>query len=279
MRDNPYLPVRARIEKIVQETDSPELDVKTYCLKLNGGGGMVFLPGQFLELSLPGIGECPFGFSSSPLDRDRFQLTVKRTGKVTGMMHSLREGDHVWVRGPFGNSFPLEKMEGSSLLFIAGGLGLAPLRPFILYALDASNRPKYGAVDMLLAARTGGDHCFAYEYGEWRGKEDVTVRLTIDNDEPGWKGLVGFPHDLVRNLELDLGALYAILCGPPMMIKAVQRSLMEMGLPIDRIYTTLEMRMTCGVGKCGKCNIGRRYVCVDGPVFCMSELSEMPAEY
>jgi NAD(P)H-flavin reductase len=170
-------------------------------------------------------------------------------------------------------------MEESGLLFIAGGLGLAPLRPFILYALDTSNRARYGKIDMLLAARTSEDHCFAYEYGEWRQRGDTTVRLAIDRPEPGWEELVGFPHNLVRDLPLDLSDMYAVLCGPPIMIKAVRKSLTEMGLPPDRLYTTLEMRMSCGVGKCGRCNIGRKYVCVDGPVFSMAELAEMPQEY
>jgi NAD(P)H-flavin reductase len=276
---NPYLPVRARIEKIIQETSSPELDVKTYRLKLADGGVMEFMPGQFVEFSIPGSGECPFGFSSSPLNHDYFEITIKRVGRVTEMIHSLREGDFVWIRGPFGNAFPLKDMEGGGLLFISGGLGLAPLRPFILYALNEENRAKYGGIEMLLAARTGKDHCFTYEYDDWAKKENVNIRLTVDNQEQGWGGLVGFPHVLIRDIPLDLSGFHALLCGPPMMIKAVQGSLTEMGMPAQRIYTTLEMRMTCGVGKCGKCNIGRRYVCVDGPVFSMAELAEMPPEY
>ena len=276
---NPYLPIKARIEKIIQETFSPDLDVKTFRLKLEGDRIMDFLPGQFVEFSVPGTGECPFGFASSPLQKEFFEITIKRTGKVTDRIHSLDEGAYVWIRGPFGNTFPLELMEGSNLLFIAGGLGLAPLRPFIQYVLDGSNRAKYGKVDMLLAARTSKDHCFNYDYTGWRETERTTVRQTIDRDEPGWNDLVGFPHDLVKDMTLDFSNLYAVLCGPPIMIKAVQRVLMEMGMPIDRLYTTLEMRMACGVGKCGKCNIGHQYVCVDGPVFCMAELSEMPGEY
>jgi NAD(P)H-flavin reductase len=173
----------------------------------------------------------------------------------------------------------MEKMEGGNLLFIAGGLGLAPLRPLILHILDGSNRGRYGRIDMLLAARTSKDHCFAYDYADWRTGVDAHVHLTVDNPEPDWNELVGFPHDLVRSLPLDLSDMHAILCGPPIMIKAVQKSLTEMGLSPDRLYTTLEMRMTCGVGKCGKCNIGCRYVCVDGPVFSMAELAEMPQEY
>jgi NAD(P)H-flavin reductase len=279
MSANPYMPSKARIEKIIQETASPELDVKTYRLKLADGSSMEFMPGQFVEFSVPGVGESPFGFSSSPLERGYFEITIKRAGRVTDAIHSLREGDCVWIRGPFGNTFPVEKMKGRDLLFIAGGLGLAPLRPFILYILDGANRGGYGKIDMLLAARTARDHCFAYDYEEWRAGGDTNVRLAIDNPEPDWKELVGFPHNLVRDLPLDLSGMYALLCGPPVMIKAVQKSLTEMGLPLDRLYTTLEMRMTCGVGKCGKCNIGRRYVCVDGPVFSMAELAEMPQEY
>jgi NAD(P)H-flavin reductase len=275
---NPYLPMKARIQKIIQETSSPDLDVKTYRLRFEDGHALDFMPGQFVEFSVPGIGECPFGFASSPLNKDYFEITIKRTGKVTDKIHTLKEGDFVWIRGPFGNTFPVEKFESANLLFIAGGLGLAPLRPFILYALDDTNRSKYGKIDMLLAARSSKDHCFAYEYGEWRTK-GASVNLTIDNPEPGWDGLVGFPHNLVKNMDLDFSNMYAFLCGPPIMIKFVQQSLMEMGIPIDRLYTTLEMRMTCGVGKCGKCNIGRQYVCVDGPVFCMAELAEMPGEY
>lgn len=276
--ENPYLPAKANIIKIIQETTSPDLDVKTYRLKFDDGRAMEFMPGQFVEFSLPGVGECPFGFASSPLNKDYFEITIKRTGKVTDRIHTLKEGDSVWIRGPFGNTFPVEMMQGSDLLFIAGGLGLAPLRPYILYALDESNRKKYGKVDMLLAARTANDHCFAYEYDDWRAA-DASVSLTIDRDEPGWDGMVGFPHELIKNFELDFSNMYALLCGPPIMIKSVQSSLMAMGMPIDRLYTTLEMRMTCGVGKCGKCNIGKKYVCVEGPVFCMAELAEMPSEY
>ena len=277
--NNPYLPVKTEIIDIVQETFSAELDVKTFRLKSVSGEQMDFKPGQFVEFSVPGIGECPFGFASSPLEKDYFEITIKRTGKVTDMIHSLRTGDFVWIRGPFGNTFPLELMEGNDLFFVAGGLGLAPLRPFILYALSEQNRKKYGKVQMLLAARTSKDHVFAYEYGDWRDKADTNIDLTIDAPEAGWNEKVGFPHNLVKEMQFNFNKMYAILCGPPIMIKAVQASLMEMGMPIDRLYTTLEMRMTCGVGKCGKCNIGKQYVCIDGPVFCMAELAGMPPEY
>ena len=276
---NPYLPMKARITEIIQETFSPDLDVKTYRIKLEDDKVMDFLPGQFVEFSIPGVGECPFGFASSPLQKDYFDITIKRTGKVTDRIHALDVGANVWIRGPFGSTFPLELMENSSLLFIAGGIGLAPLRPFITYVLDERNRKKYGKVDMLLAARTAKDHCFTYDYPEWRATEKTTVLQTIDRDEPGWDGLVGFPNNLVKDMTLDFSNLYAVLCGPPIMIKSVQGALMEMGLPLERLYTTLENRMTCGVGKCGKCNVGNKHVCTDGPVFSMAELAGMPDEY
>jgi len=276
---NPYLPVKARIEKIIGETTSFDLDVKTFKIKLQGDELFNFLPGQFIEFSIPGVGECPFGFASMLQEDNCFDITIKRTGKVTNRIHALDEGSVVWIRGPFGNTFPLDKMEGSDLLIVAGGIGLAPLRPLIQYVLDSNNRAKYGKIDMLLAARSSGDHCFTYDYDTWRSAGETTIRQTIDRDEPGWTDLVGFPHNLIRDMSIDLTNRYAVLCGPPIMIKAVQEALTNMGMPLDRLYTTLEMRMTCGVGKCAKCNIGHQYICIDGPVFSMAELSTMPDEY
>jgi len=276
---NPYLPLKARIEKITLETTSADLDVKTFRIRLLSEESFHFLPGQFIEFSIPGVGECPFGFASMPFEDGSFDITIKRTGKVTNRIHALDEGSFVWIRGPFGNTFPLEKMEGKDLLIVAGGIGLAPLRPLIQYVLRADTRTKYGKIDMLLAARTSADHCFKYDYDSWNNAGDVTLRQAIDNDEPGWNGLVGFPHNLIKDFSIDLKNRCAILCGPPIMIKAVQETLTELGMPLDKIYTTLEMRMTCGIGKCARCNIGHQYICVDGPVFSMTELSKMPDEY
>jgi len=276
---NPYLPIKARIENIIQETTSPDLDVKTFRIRLLSDDVFSFLPGQFIEFSVPGVGECPFGFASMPLDDGCFDITIKRTGKVTNRIHAMDEGSFVWIRGPFGNTFPLELMEGNDLLIVAGGIGLAPLRPFIQYVLEEKNRKKYGKVDMLLAARSSADHCFTYDYDSWRAAGNVTIKQTIDRDEPDWSGLVGFPHNLVKDLSIDIQNRYALLCGPPIMIKAVQGALTDMGMPLERLYTTLEMRMTCGVGKCAKCNIGHQYICIDGPVFNMADMSTMPDEY
>lgn len=279
MSPNPYLPVRAEIQSIKVETRSPDLDIKTFRLALEGGKAPDFMPGQFLELTVDGAGEAPFGFASSPLEKGFVEVTIKRTGRVTDALHRLSPGDRVWVRGPFGNTFPVQAMEGRNLTYIAGGVGLAPLRPLIKYVFHPDNRARYGRIDMLIAARTPGDFVYRDEYEQWARQKDSAVSLTIDKAAEGWTGSVGFPHDLIGGMDLAFDATTFVLCGPPMMIKAVADRLQAKGCPKDRLVTTMEMRMTCGVGKCGKCNIGHRYVCVDGPVFTLAELGEMPAEY
>lgn len=276
--NNPYLPQKAEIVDIIQETSS-DIDIKTYKIRFKDGAGIDFMPGQFVEFSIPGIGEAPFGFASSPLIKDHIELSIKRVGLVTEAIHNLKPGTAVWLRGPFGNTFPVEEMEGSNILYIAGGLGLAPLRPLITYVFDSRNRDKYKNIQMLLAARSTADFIYTREFDEWKNYRDTEVVLTIDRPEEGWDGKVGFPHNLVAEMDIDYTNTYAVLCGPPIMIKFVSGKLVELGLPREKILTTLEMRMTCGVGKCGKCNIGHQYVCIDGPVFKMSQLSEMPGEY
>ncbi len=275
---NPYLPQKAEIKTIILETAS-ELDVKTFRLQFNDGLKMEFRPGQFVELLIPGIGEAPFGFASSPLENDYIELTVKRVGLVTEALHNLKAGAAVWIRGPFGNTFPVQDFAGNDILIVAGGLGLAPLRPLILEMIDGRNRSRYGRFQMLIAARTAGDFIYQREYEAWEKIKDTIIVQTIDNPEPGWSGRVGFPHLLLDEMNIDINNTIAITCGPPVMIKLVAQKLTELGIPPEKIYTTLEMRMTCGIGKCGKCNIGHQYVCIDGPVFNMAGLAEMPAEY
>lgn len=278
MSNNPYLSQKAEIVDIIQETSS-DLDIKTYKMKLANSGQMEFMPGQFIELSIPGFGAAPFGFASSPLDREIIELSIKKAGLLTEAVHNLRIGSSVWVRGPYGNTFPVSQMEESNVLFVAGGLGLAPLRPLILYMLNSINRDKYLKLQMLLAARSSGDFIYRRDYSTWEKTKDTNILLTIDRPEEGWAGKVGFPHIIIEEMDIDIYNTYVVLCGPPMMIKAVSGKLLGIGIPENRILTTLEMRMTCGVGKCGKCNIGHQYVCIDGPVFNMAQLSEMPNEY
>ncbi len=275
---NPYLPVKAQISEVIQETAS-DVDIKTFRLKLEDNAVISFMPGQFLELSVPGAGEAPFGFASSPLVLDYIELCIKKMGVLTQAVHELEAGSFVYLRGPFGNAFPLEEMEGNNLVYITGGLGIAPLRPLIDYIFHASNRERYGDISMLFAARSPADFIFRYDYESWECQMGKKIMQTIDCPEEGWKGRVGFPHTMVGDLGIDCNNTYALLCGPPLMIKAVSASLSKLGLPEGKIITTLENRMTCGIGKCGKCNVGHMYVCTDGPVFRMSQLSKMPGEY
>ena len=274
---NPYIPIKTNILDIIQETTSDSQDVKTFIL--SPAKPISFEPGQFVELTVSGVGEAPFGFASSPIVEDTIQLCIKRTGYVTDNLHRLRPGDIVYLRGPYGNSFPIKEMEGHDIFYVAGGLGLAPLRPMIELIFLPENRQKYGNIKMLLAARSTKDFLFKYDYERWSNYPDTDLLLTIDNPEPEWDGLVGFPNNLVHDISFDIQNTYAVLCGPPVMIKALSDAFVKMGIPKNRIYTTLEMRMTCGIGKCGKCNIGHKYVCVDGPVFSMEELDNMPGEY
>jgi len=278
MSENPYLPLKAEILSVTQETAS-DLDVKTYRLKFTGGYKMDFLPGQFVELSIPGIGEAPFGFASNPFEKEYIELTIKRTGVLTDAIHSLGIGSTLWVRGPFGNTFPIDQLKNRDILIIGGGIGLAPLRPLICYMFNQAHRQNFGKVNMLIAARGSSDLIYRSDYDKWEKQKDTDIALTIDQEEPGWTGLVGFPHNLVTDISFDRKKTTAVLCGPPIMIKAVAQKLLEEGLTADRILTTLEMRMTCGIGKCGKCNIGHKYICVDGPVYSLAQLNAMPDEY
>ena len=276
---DPYVPIKAKIIDIVQETSS-DVDIKTFRIKyIDDAKKMEFMPGQFFEFLIPGIGEAPFGFASNPLEKDYFEVSIKKTGLVTEAIHNLKIGDYVWVRGPLGNFFPVGNMANNNILIVAGGIGLAPLRPLILSILDLKNREKYNKLTMLIAARCTSDFIYKKDISVWSERNDADVILTIDNPEEGWGGRVGFPHNILSEIDIDIYNTYAITCGPPIMIKFVSSKLVEIGIPENKIYTTLEMRMACGIGKCGKCNIGHKYVCIDGPVFSMEELSKMPQEY
>jgi NAD(P)H-flavin reductase len=184
--------------------------------------------------------------------------------------------DKIGIRGPFGNFFPLEEMEEKNLLIIGGGIGLAPLRSVILNVFD--NRAKYGKIDIIYGARSPQDLVFTNEYEEWRAVDNTTLHLTVDRGDEGWKGNVGLVPTFLKEIHPSPENTTSITCGPPIMIKFVIEVLCELGFPSERIITTLERRMKCGVGKCGRCNIGGKYVCLDGPVFTLKQLEEIPSD-
>ena len=263
------------ITDITQQTP----DVKTFRVNAPEGGKLFeHLPGQCAMVSIPGVGEAMFSITSSPTNKEYQEFSIKKCGVLTDYLHTMEVGEELTVRGPYGNNFPVEtELKGKNLLFIAGGIGLAPLRSVINYVID--NRANYGTVDILYGSRSMDDLVYLKEIQEvWAKEEGINVHLTIDREQEGWDGHVGFVPSFLKELGFENNKT-ALVCGPPIMIKFVLAALIEMGFSKEQVYTTLELRMKCGVGKCGRCNIGSKYVCKDGPVFRCDEIDELPAEY
>lgn len=234
--------------------------------KLDSGRELEHMPGQFVEISLAGIGEAPISVSSSPTQKGGFQMVVRKMGTVTNLMHGLKPGARVGVRGPFGTHFPVEgEMKGRDILFICGGIGLVPVRSAINYVLH--NRADYGRVLILFGARTPADRLFSAEMQEWGREKDVSILETVDRGDQDWKGHVGVITTLMPKVRVAPENTVAIVCGPPIMYKFVLIELGKIKLPHTNVYISLERHMKCGVGKCGHCQINGLYVCQEGPVF------------
>ena len=269
------VPLVGVVTDIRQETP----DVKTFRVNAPEGGKLFeHMPGQCAMLSVPGVGEAMFSITSSPTNKLYQEFSIKKCGVLTDYLHDISVGDQITVRGPYGNNFPVDtELKGKNLLFVAGGIGLAPLRSVINYVLD--NRDDYGTVDIVYGSRSADDLVQLKEIQEvWMKAKDTNVYLTIDRPQEGWDGHVGFVPAYLKELELSCDKT-VLVCGPPIMIKFVLAALTEMGYSKEQAYTTLELRMKCGVGKCGRCNIGAKYVCKDGPVFRCDEVDELPDEY
>jgi len=278
MKANPVLPDMATIMEVVDETSN----IRTFRVRFDDEEVMknfTFEPGQVGQLSVFGVGESTFVINSSPTRMDYLQFSVMLVGEVTARIHQLKAGDSVGIRAPLGNAFRTEEMKGQDVTFIGGGIGMAPLRTLLVYMLD--NRDDYGKITLLYGARTPQDLSYQEDIAEWLGRDDIDVVLTVDNPDEEWGKN---PHEkagLIPNVLKEINPAntgYAITCGPPIMIKFTLMALNELGFKDDKIITTLEKRMKCGVGLCGRCNIGDKYVCVDGPVFKYSELQELPNE-
>ena len=257
--------------------DTP--DVKTFRVNaLEGGKCFEHLPGQCAMLSIPGVGEAMFSITSSPTNKEFMEFSIKKCGCLTSWLHQMDVGQQITIRGPYGNGFPVEtELKGQDLIFIAGGIGLAPLRSVINYVRD--NRANYGKIDIVYGSRSKDD---LVDYPEivdhWCQEAGINVHLTIDREQEGWDGHVGFVPNYVTELGFNPEGK-ALVCGPPIMIKFVLQALDKLGFDRKQVFTTMELRMKCGVGKCGRCNIGNKYVCKDGPVFRFDQLGELPDEY
>lgn len=270
--DNPLVPIVCKVIKITQETP----DVKTFRIQtLDGKKPFVPMPGQLGMLSLLGVGEAMFSITAH--GEDWIDSSIKKTGQLTDALHDMCEDHIIAVRGPYGNHFPLDDCKGKDLLFIGGGIGIAPVRSFIRYAIE--HRDDYGHIDVLYGGRSAADLVFKEDFFEnWPKVKDMDLHLTIDRAEDGWDGHVGFVPTYLEEKAFSPEGKKVILCGPPIMIKFCLQALLRMGFSKENVITTLEMRMKCGIGKCGRCNIGSKYVCLDGPVFTMAEIDELPDE-
>jgi len=230
-----------------------------------------YQPGQFLFLSAFGVGEMPVCITSTPLRGDgAVEVAVARVGTVTSALHDLDVGDEVGLRGPMGNCFPLEEMKGKRIIIIGGGIGMAPLRPVIQTVLD--HRDDYGPLTILEGARLPSLLTFREEFEEWRSAPNTELHLTVDQADDGWDGNVGLITQLLAQVAPSPDNAVAVTCGPPIMIRFVLVELRKLGFKPEQIITTLETKMKCGIGKCGRCNIGDKYVCQDGPVFSQAEI-------
>jgi len=269
-QDDIYLPQMATVQK-----SEPMTEMERFVeLKLDSGKELGHLPGQFLEVSVLGIGEAPISISSSPTRNGSFQIVVRNAGSVTRAIHSLKTGDKVGIRGPFGTHFPVDSlMKGKDIIFVCGGIGLVPVRSAINYVLD--HRQDYGDVRILFGAKTPVDRLFVDEAMEWKSKENVHYMETVDRGDEQWTGNVGVITTLMTDMMVDPAKTMAIICGPPLMYKFAILSLYKTGIADQNIYLSLERHMKCGVGKCGHCQINQLYVCQDGPVFKWTDISEV----
>lgn len=262
-----YLPLAARILDIKPQTALEKL----FTIELPDNLSLGHRPGQFVEVSVLGVGEAPISISSSPSrSNGSFEICVRKVGDVTSALHNLQKGDTVGVRGPFGRGFPVEKFRGKDVLFAPGGLGLAPLRSLINQVID--DRALFGRVIILYGARNPSELLFKEELETWAKREDVELHLTVDRGDPSWTGNVGVITTLFRHISVNPRNTVAATCGPPVMYRFVLMELLGKGISEGNIYLSLERRMKCGVGKCGHCQINNVYACQSGPVFPYSEI-------
>lgn len=277
--DNPYRPLPAVIQSITVENEAR--DIKTFQLALQEDelGAFPFTCGQFAELSLWGVGESPIGIASSPMAQDYLQFTVKRMGVLTSALHNCQEGDTIGVRGPYGNGFPMDTLAGSNVVVVAGGFAFTTLRSLTNYILHPDNRDAYGKLTVIYGAREPGELIYKHDLAAWAQRHDIELHVTVDAGDEGWTGLVGYVPSVLEQVAPSSENAVAVVCGPPVMIRFSIPVLHKLGFEPGRMLSSLEMRMKCGIGKCGRCNLGEKYVCKDGPVFTFEELQRMPAEY
>lgn len=248
---------------------------KLFEIELDNGRKLNHEPGQFVQVFVPGVGEAPISVTSSPTKEGPFELCIRAVGNVTNAVHQMEEGDKIGIRGPYGNGFDVEFLEGKDIIMIGGGLGLAPLRSLINYVLDKNG--EFGETTVLYGCKRPCEVLFAEEINRWTESCDIDCRKTVDVCPEGvcWEGNVGVITTLIPDVNFDPETTYAAICGPPIMYKFVMEELDKAGLPEDHRFISLERRMRCGIGECGHCQINNLYVCQDGPVFNYAEIKNL----
>jgi sulfhydrogenase subunit gamma (sulfur reductase) len=277
--ENPYVPFPMRIEEIIVETE--DQNIKTFELAFMAKADeerFVYTPGQFAEVSVFGKGEAPFGMASTPTRPGRLAFSVSKIGVVTGALHRMEKGDVVGVRGPLGNGYPLETFKGKNLVLVGGGFGFSTLRSLTNFILHDSNRKAYKDLTVIYGARRPGLLLYKRDLKAWQERGDLRVHLTVDKSDDGWQGHVGFVPDVTRAVAPNPEEALAVVCGPPAMIQFTLPVLKQLGFGDESVFLSLEMRMKCGIGKCGRCNLGSKYICSDGPVFSQAELLGLTGE-
>ncbi len=277
---NPYMPHIAVLRKII--TENAVNDIKTFDVEFEDpevAKGFNYKPGQFGMVSYFGAGECPIGIASSPTDEGRLEFTIKKVGVVTTALHNSGVGEKVGIRGPYGNGWPVEKMEGHNVLIVGAGFAFTTLRSLAKYILHEDNRGKFGDLTLIYGARNPGELIYKYDLNEWENRDDIDLILTVDRGDEGWTKRVGYVPTILEESAPSSENAVAFICGPPIVIRLSMPILTRLGFQPEKTYLSLEMRMKCGIGKCGRCNVGNKFVCQDGPVFTQKELQGMPKEY
>ena len=285
MSNNPYIPMPVQIAKIIDEVDTH--DIKTFrfsFLNKEDEQNFKYMPGQFAELSIYGKGESPIGIASSPTQQGFVEFTVQRAGAivpglVTSALHDMSEGGEIGIRGPMGNSWPIEFLEKKNIVVVGGGFAFTTLRSLINYMLHKDNRSRFGEITVIYGARTPGLLLYKDELAAWEKRDDIKTVITVDKGDETWKGRHGFVPAVCKEVAPSPKNTVTVICGPPIMIKFTLPVFFELGFSKENILTSLEMRMKCGIGKCGRCNVGYKYVCNDGPVFSLAQLEELPRDF
>ncbi len=266
--NNLYSPIQAQIEEIIKETPTN----KTFVIRPEAP--IRFKAGQFMQLTVPGMGEAPFTPSSSPAVTEKMEITILKTGTVTDVLHTMQAGDNVGLRGPFGKGYPLDKFENKEVLVVGGGVGLAPLRSLILAMFE--DMGKYKRLSIKYGAKTPEELLFRTSFDEWSKKPQTDLTVTIDVPAPGWEGKVGLVTSLLDDVDVDKPNSYVVSCGPGIMLRFVTYKLLEIGFEPEQIYLSMNRKMSCGVGKCGRCEVGPYYLCKDGPDMNYAKIKDVP---